>query len=81
MPSHDLPDDLQLERELGSNPHNLDENNPNVARDPVCGVLVDKRTVQNTLRVADPAPQTLYFHSAQCKTIFEQNPEQFGYQL
>ena len=81
MPSHDMSDDAQLEQELGSNPHNLDEHNPDVARDPVCGVLVEKRAVQNTLSVTDPAPQTLYFHSAQCKAIFEQHPEQFGYQL
>lgn len=81
MQSQDVPDDTQLEHELSPNPQNLSENDPNVARDPVCGVLVDKRVVQNTLPVNDPTPQTLYFHSAQCKAIFEQNPQQFGYRL
>jgi YHS domain-containing protein len=81
MQPPDVSNDSQLEHELSPNPQNLSENDPNVARDPVCGVLVDKRTVQNTLSVNAPTQQTLYFHSAQCKTIFEQNPEQFGYHL
>lgn len=81
MQTQDMPEDSLLEQELGSNPDNLNEHDPHVARDPVCGVLVDTRTVQNTLPVRGPAPQTLYFHSAQCKTILEQDPEQFGYQL
>lgn len=82
MQSQDMPDDNQLEHDLSPNPHNLGENDPNVARDPVCGMLVEKRTAQNTL--ASPlnvSMETLYFCSAQCKSIFEQNPQQFGYNL
>jgi YHS domain-containing protein len=57
----------------------LDENDPNVARDPVCGRLVDKRTAQNTL--ASPVNEqmgTVYFHSPECKAIFEADPHRFG---
>lgn len=74
-------DDAEVQDALNPNPANLNENDPNVARDPVCGVLVDKRTAQDTL----PAPVnnkgigTLYFHSADCKALFEANPAQYGY--
>jgi YHS domain-containing protein len=57
----------------------LNENDPNVARDPVCGRLVDKRTAQNTL--ASPVNEqmgTVYFHSPECKAIFEADPQRFG---
>jgi len=67
---------------LNPNPQNLDPNDPNVARDPVCGMLVDKRTAQNTMAAPVNQPmETLYFCSAQCKATFEENPEQFGYNL
>jgi YHS domain-containing protein len=83
MQSQSMSDYDRLEHDLSPNPQNLSENDPNVARDPVCGTLVDKRTAQNTL--AAPVNVTsvdmLYFCSAQCKTLFEQNPEQFGYNL
>lgn len=83
MQSQSMPDDIQLERGLNPNPHNFDENDPNVARDPVCGTLVDKRAAQNTLAapVNTTSVDTLYFCSAQCKATFEQDPEQFGYNL
>jgi YHS domain-containing protein len=66
---------------LNPNPDNLDENDPNVARDPVCGALVDKRTAQDTMAapVNDKGVGTLYFHSADCKALFEANPAQYGY--
>lgn len=54
-------------------------NDPNYAKDPVCGLWVDKRTAANTL----PAPvnmpmDTVYFDSPECKTLFEENPEKYG---
>ena len=75
------PDDAQVQNALNPNPDNLDENDPNVARDPVCGVLVDKRTAQNTMAapVNDKGDGTLYFHSADCKALFEEDPARYGY--
>lgn len=74
-----LEQDQEVQEALNPNPQNLSENDPNVARDPVCGMLVDKRTATNTL----PAPvnmpmDTLYFCSASCKALFEENPEKYG---
>ncbi|HKV83683.1 MAG TPA: hypothetical protein VJN88_03955 [Ktedonobacterales bacterium] len=72
-------EDAEVQEALNPNPQNLSESDPNVARDPVCGMLVDKRTAKNTL----PAPvnmpmDTLYFCSANCKALFEENPEKYG---
>jgi YHS domain-containing protein len=74
-------DDTEVQNALNPNPENLDENDPNVARDPVCGVLVDKRTAQDTMAapINDKGVGTLYFHSADCKALFESNPAQYGY--
>jgi YHS domain-containing protein len=72
--------DREVQEALDPNPEHLDENNPNVARDPVCGVLVDKRTAQNTL--ASPVNEqmgTIYFHSAVCKALFEEDPHRYGF--
>ena len=41
--------DAEVQNALNPNPSNLDENDPNVARDPVCGTLVDKRTAPDTM--------------------------------
>lgn len=74
-------DDTEVQNALNPNPENLDESDPNVARDPVCGVLVDKRTAQDTMAapINDKGVGTLYFHSADCKALFEANPAQYGY--
>ncbi len=51
-----------------------------MATDPVCGMLVDKRTAKNTISPsAGTNNKTLYFHSADCKALFEQQPAQYGY--
>jgi YHS domain-containing protein len=73
--------DAEEQAALNPNPGNLDENDPNVARDPVCGMLVDKRTAQDTMAapVNDKGVGTLYFSSAECKALFEANPAQYGY--
>ena len=73
--------DADVQNALNPNPNNLDENDPNVARDPVCGMLVDKRTAPDTLSapVNDKGVGTLYFDSAECKALFEENPAKYGY--
>jgi YHS domain-containing protein len=73
--------DAEEQAALNPNPDNLDENDPNVARDPVCGMLVDKRTAQDTMAapVNDKGVGTIYFCSADCKALFEANPTQYGY--
>ena len=51
-----------------------------MAKDPVCGMMVDKRTAQDTISPsAGTNNQTLYFCSADCKALFEQQPAQYGY--
>ncbi len=70
----------QAQRDLNPNPQNLDPNDPNTAKDPVCGTLVDKRTAPDTIApAAGTSGPRIYFCSAACKANFEQNPEQFGY--
>lgn len=82
MTPQDMPLDEDVQDALNPNPQGLDANDPNVARDPVCGMLIDKRTALNTLAAPVNQPmETLYFCSARCKALFEQNPEQFGYNL
>jgi P-type Cu+ transporter len=72
-----------IQKALDPNAKDAGMNDPNMARDPVCGMLVDKRTAQNTLSapVNDKGIGTLYFCSAGCKALFEQNPQQYGYNL
>lgn len=73
--------DADVQGVLNPNPGNLRTNSPDLAIDPVCGMTVEKANATNTL----PAPvnmqgeDTLYFCSAGCKAIFEQDPSRFGY--
>ncbi|HEX8982692.1 MAG TPA: hypothetical protein VF792_07980 [Ktedonobacterales bacterium] len=73
--------DAEVQNALNPNPHALNEHDPNVARDPVCGMLVDKRTATDTLTapVNEKGIDTLYFCSADCKALFEANPAQYGF--
>ena len=50
------------------------------AKDPVCGMMVEKATAQNTLSSPVNADMgTLYFCSPSCKALFEENPSRYGY--
>ncbi len=72
-----------VQKALDPNAENASMSDPNMARDPVCGMLVDMRTAKDTLPapVNDESIGTLYFCSAECKALFEQNPQQYGYNL
>lgn len=64
-----------------TNTQSGDVTDPNMARDPVCGVLVDKRTAEDTLPGSlGTKMETLYFDSAECKALFEADPTKYGYQ-
>ncbi len=74
------PDDQHLDAivqdALNPNPANLDDEDidrSKMARDPVCGNLVDKATATNTLPapVNDPGEGTIYFDSPECKALYE----------
>jgi YHS domain-containing protein len=72
-------DDPRVQEALDPNNAGSALGNGPMARDPVCGTLVDTRTAQNTL----PAPvgshkRTLYFDSPECKALYEANPEQYA---
>ena len=71
--------DPEVQRELDPNSGGLDPNDPNVARDPVCGKLVDKRTASNTLAAPVNMPtDTVYFCSPECKALYEEDPSRYG---
>jgi YHS domain-containing protein len=77
---HMDPNDDKLDKEVqdalnpdvgvrGDDPSNL-------ARDPVCGNMVDMRAAANTLTTPDGG--MIYFDSPECKELYEENPEQYG---
>jgi YHS domain-containing protein len=71
--------DPEVQQALNPNPQRLSAGG-DVAMDPVCGMLVDKRTAKDTISAsAGTNNETLYFCSADCKALFEQQPEQYGY--
>jgi YHS domain-containing protein len=79
--SFEMPNDEQVQGALNPNIGNFSANDPNVARDPVCGLLVVKNSAPDTFAapVNVPGQETLYFCSARCKALFEQDPAQYGY--
>ena len=77
---HMNPNDDKLDKEVqdalnpdagvrGDDPSDL-------ARDPVCGNMVDIRTAPDTFTTLDG--DVIYFDSADCKRLYEENPEQYG---
>jgi YHS domain-containing protein len=79
MNRQNTPPDREVQEALDPNPQHLREDDPNVARDPVCGTLVDKRTAQNTIPAsADGSVGPFYFHSPDCKALFEEDPAKYG---
>jgi Cu+-exporting ATPase len=45
-----------------------------MAKDPVCGMMVDEKTAKLK---SDFSGKTYYFCNASCKTTFDKNPEKF----
>lgn len=74
--------DAEAQAVLNPNPGNLSTNSPDLARDPVCGNLVEKASATNTLpaSVNMSGEDTIYFDTPECKAIYEQNPERYGSQ-
>ena len=71
--------DPQVQNALDPDATRLNASDPNVAACPVCGTLVDKRTAADTL--ASPVNEqqgTVYFDTARCKSIFEEDPQRYG---
>jgi Cu+-exporting ATPase len=47
-----------------------------MAKDPVCNMLVDERKTQH---VSEVNGRKVYLCSASCKSQFDQNPSKYGY--
>ena len=77
---HMNPNDGKLDKEvqdaLNPNAGVRGDDPSDLARDPVCGNMVDKRSAANTLTTPDGG--TIYFDSPACKALYEDNPEQYG---
>jgi len=71
-------EDPQVQEALDPNLQGNAMGNGPMAKDPVCGVMVDISTAQNTLSApVGSTVQTLYFDSPECKALFEANPDQY----
>src|SRR5258708_33800250 len=79
MNRQNTPPDREVQEALDPNPQHLREDDPNVARDPVCGTLVDKRTAQNTIPASpDGGVGPLYCDPPACKPRFAEDPGHEG---
>lgn len=74
--------DPEVQGALNPNPDNRSTNSADFARCPVCGNMVEKAKAADTLpaSVNMPREDTIYFDTADCKAIYEQDPERFGSQ-
>lgn len=71
--------DPQVQSALNPDATRLNASDPNVATCPVCGTLLDTRTASDTL--ASPVNEqqgTVYFDTARCKAIYEEDPHRYG---
>ena len=68
--------DKEVQDALNPNAGVRGDDPSDLARDPVCGNMVDKRSAANTLTTPDGG--TIYFDSPGCKALYEENPEQYG---
>jgi YHS domain-containing protein len=68
--------DKEVQDALNPNAGVSDDDPSDLARDPVCGNMVDMRTAANTLTTPDDG--TIYFDSPACKALYEENPEKYG---
>lgn len=75
MDSNDEKLDKQVQRALDPNAGVRGDDPANLARDPVCGVMVDMRSAPDTLTTPDGG--VIYFDSAACKQLYEDNPDQY----
>lgn len=74
--------DPEVQAALNPNPGNLSTNRQDLVRCPVCGTEFEKANAADTLpaSVNEPQEKTLYFDTADCKAIYEQDPARFGSQ-
>ncbi|MFI5272048.1 MAG: hypothetical protein ACHQ4H_03320 [Ktedonobacterales bacterium] len=74
--------DPEVQGVLNPNPGNLHSNTSDLARDPVCGNMVEKAGAANTLpaSVNERGESTIYFDTPECKALYEADPEKYGSQ-
>lgn len=74
--------DPEVQDALNPNPGNLSASSPDLVRCPVCGNMVEKANAADTLpaSVNMPGEDMIYFDTADCKAIYEQDPERYGSQ-
>jgi YHS domain-containing protein len=76
MDPHDEKLDKEVQDALNPNTGVRGDDPSDLARDPVCGNMVDMRSAANTLTTPDGG--TIYFDSPACKKLYEESPEQYG---
>jgi YHS domain-containing protein len=76
MDPHNDKLDKEVQDVLNPNADVRGDDPSDLARDPVCGNMVDMRSAANTLTTPDGG--VIYFDSPDCKALYEDNPEQYG---